>query len=83
MSDLKERHFLLTVMIPVNDENYMKNLHYVIPGDATLPRLGDIKHNLKKFYQPNPKTVEILSISEISEEDAKTLFDGLDRKFSF
>lgn len=83
MSDSKERHFLLSVMIPVSGENYIKNLHYTIPKGATLPRMGDIRHNLKNFYQPSPKTVEVLAISEISEEDARTLFAGVDHKFAF
>lgn len=83
MSDLKERHFLLSFMVPFNGENHIKMYHYVIPENTTLPAIGDIIHNLKKFMQPNPRTVEILAISEIAEKDAKTLFARIDRKFTF
>ena len=83
MSDLKKRHFLLSVMIPVNNENHIKNYHYVIPENTTLPDMRNIRHNVRNSLRPTPRTVEILAISEIREEDAKTLFAGIDRKFTF
>lgn len=83
MSDLKERHFLLSFMAPLDGENHIKQYHYTIPANTTLPDMRMIRHKIRESLRPSPRTLEILAISEISAEDAKTLFAGTDYKFTF
>lgn len=83
MSDLKERHFLLSFMVPLDDENHIKQYHYVIPENATLPDIRMIRHHIEKSLRPSPRTIDILAVSEISAEDAKTFFAETDYIFTF
>lgn len=79
----EDRHFLLTCSFPHNGGSYFRNFHYVRKNGASLPPLREIRHSLRTFLQPNPRTLDIISLCEIDNSEASIFFEGMQEPLPF
>lgn len=70
------RHFLVGYMARTNGENEFRSFHYKIKNfkGITLPVSGSIATEAQFELGYKPDGIVILSVSELSEEDAKSFF---------
>lgn len=81
MADFKERHFLVGYVFRKTYEHEQEfgSYHMVIPAGGIMQSAKTVRDMIQMDdIKDKPEQLRILSISELSEEDAKRFF-ALDR----